>query len=196
MAGNVRPVADERDGLLSFLEQQRYVLRLAAYGLTDEQARLASTKSTLSVGGLIKHVASTEYGWMDTVQQVPQKPFAEGVAEYEAAHRMGPDETLDGLLARYDEVAARTAEVIAGIDDLGRPVPVPKGVPWFPQDVDAWSVRWVLLHLIQETARHAGHADIIREHIDGGTAFPLMAAAEGWPESPWMKPWTPTTQPA
>ena len=196
MAGNVRPVADERDGLLSFLEQQRYVLRLAAHGLTDEQARLTPTKSALSVGGLVKHVASTEYGWMDTVLQVPQKPFAEGVAEYEAAHRLGPDETLEGVLARYDEVAARTAEVIAGIDDLGRPVPVPKGVPWFPQDVEAWSVRWVLLHLIQETARHAGHADIIREHIDGATAMPLMAAAEGWPESPFIKPWQPAATPA
>ncbi|MGV9364878.1 DinB family protein [Amycolatopsis sp. NPDC003731] len=196
MAGNVRPVADERDGLLSFLEQQRYVLKLAAHGLTDEQARLTSTKSTLSVGGLIKHVASTEYGWMDTVLQVPQKPFDEAVAEYEDAHRLRPDETLAGVLARYDEVAARTAEVIAGIEDLGQAVPVPKGVPWFPQDVEAWSVRWVLLHLIQETARHAGHADIIREHIDGATAFPLMAAAEGWPESPFIKPWTPTTQPA
>ncbi|WP_103340532.1 DinB family protein [Amycolatopsis sp. CA-126428] len=196
MAGNVRPVADERDGLLSFLEQQRYVLRLAAHGLTDEQARLASTKSTLSVGGLIKHVAATEYSWMDTVLQVPQKPFAEAVGEWEAAHRLGEDETLEGALARYDEVAARTAEVIAGIDDLGQAVPVPKGVPWFPKDVEAWSVRWVLLHLIQETARHAGHADIIREHIDGGTAFPLMAAAEGWPESPFIKPWTPAPQPA
>ncbi|GHG35071.1 MULTISPECIES: DinB family protein [Amycolatopsis] len=196
MAGNVRPVADERDGLLSFLEQQRYVLRLAAHGLTDDQARLASTKSTLTVGGLIKHVASTENGWMDTVLQVPQKPFHEAMAEYEDAHRLREDETLAGVLARYDEVAARTAEVIAGIDDLGQAVPVPKGVPWFPQDVDAWSVRWVLLHLIQETARHGGHADIIREHIDGGTAFPLMAAAEGWPESPWIKPWTPEPHPA
>ncbi|MEV6441873.1 DinB family protein [Amycolatopsis sp. NPDC051716] len=196
MAGNVRPVADERDGLLSFLEQQRYVLRLAAHGLTDEQARLASTKSTLSVGGLIKHVAATEYSWMDTVLQVPQKPFGEAVGEWEAAHRLGEDETLEGALARYDEVAARTAEVIAGIADLGQAVPVPKGVPWFPQDVEAWSVRWVLLHLIQETARHAGHADIVREHIDGGTAIPLMAAAEGWPESPFIKPWTPASQPA
>ncbi|HET6703472.1 DinB family protein, partial [Amycolatopsis sp.] len=160
MAGNVRPVADERDGLLSFLEQQRYVLRLAAHGLTDEQARATSTKSSLSVGGLIKHVAATEDSWLDTILQVPQKPFGEAMAEYQDAHRLRPDETLAGALARYDEVAARTAEVIAGIDDLGQAVPVPKGVPWFPQDVEAWSVRWVLLHLIQETARHAGHADI------------------------------------
>ncbi|MEU4253985.1 DinB family protein [Amycolatopsis sp. NPDC026612] len=195
MAGNVRPVSDERDGLLSFLAQQRYVLKLAAYGLTDEQARLTSTKSTLTVGGLIKHVATVENSWLDTVLQVPQKPFEESVAEYASAHRLSPDETVQDALARYDEVAARTAEVVAGIADLGQAVPVPKGVPWFPKDVEAWSVRWVLLHLIQETARHAGHADILREHIDGGTAMPLMAAAEGWPESPWIKPWTPESQP-
>lgn len=194
MAGNVPPVADERDGLLRYLEQQRYVLRLTAYGLTDEQARLTPTKSELSVGGLIKHVVSTEDGWMDTVLQLPQKPFAESMREYQENYRLGPDETLESVLARYDAVAARTAEILAGIDDLGQAVPVPQGVPWFPKDVEAWSVRWVLLHLIQETARHAGHADIIREHVDGGTAFPIMAAAEGWPETPWMKPWSP--QPA
>jgi hypothetical protein len=68
---------------------------------------------------------------------------------------------------------------------------VPKGVPWFPADVEAWSVRWVLLHLIEETARHVGHADIIRESLDGATAIPLMAAVEGWPASPWVQPWEP-----
>ncbi|HEV8175660.1 MAG TPA: DUF664 domain-containing protein, partial [Actinoplanes sp.] len=47
------------------------------------------------------------------------------------------------------------------------------------------------LHLIQETARHAGHADIVRETIDGATAYPLLAAAEGWPETEWLKPWKP-----
>ena len=111
--------------------------------------------------------------------------------DYEAGYVMADDETLEDVFARYDEVARRTADVIAGIADLGQPVPVPKGVPWYPQDVDAWSVRWVLFHLIEETARHAGHADIIREHIDGATAIPLMAAAEGWPETPWLKPWSP-----
>jgi hypothetical protein len=143
------------------------------------------------VGGLIKHVAFTEDGWIDIALQLPQKPFDEGMQDYAEAYRLGPEETLESVLERYDEVAARTAEVIGRIDDLGRPVPVPKGVPWYPTDVDAWSIRWVLLHLIEETARHAGHADIIREHVDGATAFPLMAAAENWPESPWMKPWKP-----
>jgi uncharacterized damage-inducible protein DinB len=192
MSGNVRPVLDERDGLLAFLAQQRHVLRIAAYGLTDEQARLVPSRSSLSVGGLVKHVASTERGWMDTVLE-RERPGsqAEKISAYAADFQLTDDETLADVLAAYDEAARETEEVMAGIADLGRSVPVPRGVPWFPPDVEAWSVRWVLLHLIQETARHAGHADIVREHIDGATAFPLMAAAEGWPESPWMKPWQP-----
>ena len=187
MPGNVPPVADEREGLLAFLSQQRDAVRLAAYGLTDEQARQAPTASTLSVGGLIKHCATTERGWMRVVLQRPH-----GVEDdYEANFRLGPDETLADVLARYDEVAKETEAIVAGIADLGQPVPVPKGVPWYPDDIDAWSVRWVLLHLIEETARHAGHADIVREAVDGATAMPLMSAAEGWPPNPWLQPWQP-----
>jgi uncharacterized damage-inducible protein DinB len=189
MAGNVPPVSNEREGLLAFLAQQRHVIRIAAYGLTDEQARQAPSASPLSVAGLIKHVAATEQGWIHTVLQQPSPTADE--SDYEANFRMGPDETLADVFRFQDEVAKETERVIAGIDDLGQPVPVPQDAPWFPKDVEAWSVRWVLLHLIQETARHAGHADIVRESIDGATAFPLMAAAEGWPASPWMEPWKP-----
>jgi uncharacterized damage-inducible protein DinB len=187
MPGNVAPVADEREGLMRYLAQQRDVLRIASYGLTDEQARLAPPPSTLSIGGLIKHVAHVERHWTAMVLQDQQ-----GDAEdYEANFRLGPDESLAGALADYEATARATDAVVAGIADLGQPVPVPKDVPWFPEDVEAWSVRWVLLHLITETARHAGHADIVREAIDGGTAFPLMAAVEGWPRTPWMEPWQP-----
>jgi uncharacterized damage-inducible protein DinB len=192
MPGNVRPVADERDGLLAFLAQQREVLRIATYGLTEEQARATPTASALSVGGLIKHVATTERGWIDLALQRDRDATEEGADAYVANFRLGPDETLADVLALYEEVANETEEAIAGIADLGQPVPIPKGVPWFPDDVEAWSVRWVLLHLIEETARHAGHADILRESIDGATAFPLMAAVEGWPASPWMQPWRPS----
>ncbi len=191
MPGNVAPVADERDGLLSFLAQQRLVLRIAAYGLTEEQARAAPSASSLSVGGLIKHVAAVERGWMDTTLQREAADREDGEADYADGFRLGPGETLAGTLDYYAAVAAETEEIIAGIPDLGQPVPVPRGVPWFPDDVDAWSVRWVLLHLIEETARHAGHADLVRESIDGARAYPLMAAAENWPETPWMKPWRP-----
>jgi hypothetical protein len=192
MPGNVRPIADERDGLLAFLAQQREVLRIATYGLTEEQARSTPTASALSVGGLIKHVATTERGWIDLALQRDRGSTAEGAGAYVANFQLGPDETLADVLALYEEVAKETEEAIAGIADLGQPVPIPRGVPWFPDDVDAWSVRWVLLHLIEETARHAGHADILRESIDGATAFPLMAAVEGWPASPWMQPWQPS----
>jgi uncharacterized damage-inducible protein DinB len=188
MPGNVRPVTDERDALMAFLGQQRLVLRICAYGLSDEQARLTPTVSSLSVGGLVKHLTAVERTWMDMVCQRPRGGTPE---DYVAGFHLQPDETLDQVLDCYAAAADDTDATIAGIADLGRAVPVPKGVPWFPQDVDAWSVRWVLLHLIQETARHAGHADVVRESIDGATAFPLMAAAEGWPESPWMRPWRP-----
>jgi uncharacterized damage-inducible protein DinB len=188
MPGNVRPVADERDGLLSFLAQQRDGLRLAAHGLTEEQARATPTASSLSVGGLVKHTATTERGWIDTVLGRTRPMSAE---DYGADFRMTPEETVAGVLEFYAQVAKETEEVVAGIADLDQPVPVPRDQPWFPGEVDAWSVRWVLLHLIEETARHAGHADIVRECVDGATAVPLMAAAEGWPAAWWVTPWEP-----
>jgi uncharacterized damage-inducible protein DinB len=192
MPGTVRPVADERDGLLAYLAHQRYLLRLTAYGLTDEQARATPSASALSVGGLIKHVATVEREWTDMILQ----RASGSVDDYDANFRLGPDETLQSVFDLYDQVAQDTESVIAGVADLSQPVPVPKGVPWFPQDVDAWSARWVLLHIIEETARHAGHADIVRESLDGATAIPLMAAAEGWPATPWMQPWSPPAAPA
>lgn len=186
MPGMVAPVAGEREALVAYLAQQRYVMRISAFGLTDDEARRSAGPSNLSVGGLIKHVTAVERTWMDTVLQRPREGTEE---EYADNFRVVPGETLASLLDRYDEVAKETESIIAAIDDLGQAVPVAQGVPWFPDDVEAWSVRWVLLHLITETARHAGHADIVRELVDGGTAFPLMAAAEGWPSTPWLQPW-------
>ena len=189
MPGQAPVATDERGQLLAYLAQQRLVLKLAAYGLTNEQAQSAPSVSSLTVGGLIKHVASVERYWIDLLLQ-RQTELAED--DYGANFRLEPGETLASVLDMYDAVARETESVIDKIADLGQPVPVPKGVPWFPDDLDAWSVRWVLLHIATETARHAGHADIVRESVDGATAFPLMAAAEGWPETPWLSPWKPS----
>jgi hypothetical protein len=180
MPGTVRPVVDERDGLLAYLAQQRDGLRFAVHGLTDEQAASTPTASALSIGGLIKHTARTERYWI--VQVLAQRPLPElqEPDQYEAGFRMAAGETVADLLALQAAVAKETEAIVAEIPDLGQPVPVPKGVPWFPQDDDNWSARWVLLHVIEETARHAGHADIIREALDGATMYQLMAAAEGW----------------
>jgi uncharacterized damage-inducible protein DinB len=181
------PVADERDGLRSFLAHARNALKVAAYGLTDAQAGLAPTPSVLSVGGLIKHVAAAERNWAATIRREQEM---RDVSAYFASFRFEAADSLAAVIADYDAAAADTDALVASIDDLGQPVPVPRA-PWLPDDVKEWSVRWVMLHLIDETYRHAGHADLIREAVDGATAGQLLAAAEGWPESEFVKPWKP-----
>ena len=186
MPGQVGAVDNEQQGLLAYLAQMRYVLRLTAYGLTDEQLRATPSASELSVGGLIKHCASVEAGWMGQVRGEPQ------VVDYEAYadnFRLLEGESIDDVLAHYDRVAEETEKTVVELDDLGFRVEVDHSVPWDSKDLTHWTLRWILLHLIQETARHTGHADVIRETVDGATAYPLMAAAEGWPETDWLKPW-------
>jgi uncharacterized damage-inducible protein DinB len=182
----VRPVLSESDGMNAFLDQQRAAVRNAAYGLTDDQARITTTASTLSIGGLIKHLAKAEQGWIDRVLgSYPDDP--PDLAAYMADFHMRTDETLADILALYQDSTARTAAVLSEINDLDRAVELVKGVPWLPESA---TVRWVVLHLIEETARHAGHADIIRESLDGASAGALMAAAEKWPPNNWIQPWT------
>jgi len=82
-----------------------------------------------------------------------------------AAFEMLPGETLASILERYEQVAARTAEVMAAVPDLDDSRPLPEA-PWFEKGA-SWSARRALLHILAETAQHAGHADIIRESLDG-----------------------------
>ena len=195
MPGQAPPHRDERELLLAFVDQQRDGIRFAAYGLTDEQARLTPTRGSLSTGGLVTHVTAMERGWIDLVPGArvggaSAADQADAEAAYEDGFRLASDRTLTDALREMDEVAAQTAEVVRRTS-LDAEVPVPKGVPWYPDDIDSWTVRWVLLHLVEEIGRHAGHADIVRESIDGATMYELMAAAEGWPATDWLQPWTP-----
>lgn len=153
----------ERADLLESLRRHRDFLRFTSRGLTDEQAAARTTVSELCVGGLIKHVANVERGWMR---------FAVGGAEamtqdssdWASGFRMLPGETLAGLLDRYDEVARETDELVATLDlDVSHALPK---APWYEPGATR-SVRRVILHVIAETSQHAGHADIIREAIDG-----------------------------
>jgi uncharacterized damage-inducible protein DinB len=187
MAMNATMSTAEAALLISFLDQQREAARNAAYGLTDEQAATATTASTLTVGGLIKHLTGVERGWTsDITGVVATMEMTED--DYHNGFRMVPGETIAGLLVDYRAATDATDAAIRAAD-LDHEVPVPDA-PWFPKDFSAWSVRWIVLHLIEETARHAGHADIIRESLDGAQSGPLLAAAEGWPADSWMTPWT------
>jgi uncharacterized damage-inducible protein DinB len=153
----------ELTDLLEVLAKTRGFLRFTVRNMTDEQARLTPTASELSLGGLIKHVRAMEEGWMR---------FAVGGAELMTSveedwvngFRMLADETLEGLLKNYEETAAKTERLLGELD-LNTSHPLPEA-PWFEAGA-SWSVRKVVMHIIAETAQHSGHADIIRETLDG-----------------------------
>jgi uncharacterized damage-inducible protein DinB len=190
------PVADERQGFRDYLLQQNYAYRALAFGLTDDQARATPSVSALSIGALIKHVTECQRSWMLRVAAAPgtppadDRPADERQAEYADMFMMRDDETLVDLLDRLEAQNAETLRLVETAD-FDAAVPVPRDAPWFPKDVEAWSVRWVLFHVIEELARHAGQGDVIRESIDGATLYELLAGLEGWPETDWLSPWKP-----
>jgi hypothetical protein len=165
------PVAGERADLLQSLARQRHFLRYIARGLTDEQAARQTTASDLSLGGLIKHVALTEQQRMRFIVDGPSAMSWDGAGagDWMAGFKMLDGETLAGLLENYAQVARRTEDLVAQLPDLDAAQPLPPA-PWFEPGA-RWSARRVLLHVIAETAQHAGHADIIRESLDGAKSL-------------------------
>ncbi|MEU8460574.1 DinB family protein [Streptomyces sp. NPDC029003] len=158
---------DERGTLLLFVEDQRQAIRRAAEGLTPEQAASRPTASELSLSGLVKHAAEVELNWLRMAQCRPNEHRRAPETWLEGFH-LAEDESLDSALAFWDGVKKETADFVASVPTLDQSFPLPKA-PWFP-DAEV-SVRWMLLHLVREFARHAGHADILRESIDGTKAM-------------------------
>jgi uncharacterized damage-inducible protein DinB len=159
----------ERADLLETLAAHRHFLRVTVRGLSDEQARLRPTASELTLGGLLKHVAHQEAGWVRFILEGPEAiatpTDAAGFQKWADEFRMLPGETLEGLLAEYEQIAARTDELVRTIPDLDSSHPLPEA-PWFPPGATR-SARRVFMHIVAETAQHSGHADILRESIDG-----------------------------
>jgi uncharacterized damage-inducible protein DinB len=158
----------ERRDLLETLRKHRFFLTFTARGLSDEQASTRSTVSELTVGGLIKHVTQAERNWAGFIVGGPdamtQNDGDWDVDDWLAGFRLLPGETLEQVLAAYEEAARRTDELVRTVDlDASQPLP---SAPWF-EPGKRWTARRVLLHIVAETAQHAGHADIIRETIDG-----------------------------
>jgi uncharacterized damage-inducible protein DinB len=158
----------ERRDLVQSLDRQRQFLRHTTRGLTDEQAAQRTTASELSLGGLIKHVTLAERQWIDFILEGPAAMGGQDEASMTAwmnAFGMAEGDTLARLLEAYEEVARRTDDLVVALPDLDADQPLPEA-PWFEPGA-RWSARRVLLHVIAETAQHAGHADIIRESLDG-----------------------------
>ncbi|MEV0257997.1 DinB family protein [Streptomyces sp. NPDC050732] len=169
---------DERGALIAFVEAQRGGIRRSVLGLTDEQAKARPSASELTLGGLVKHVAETELNWLRMAQRKPNER-ARTEATWGDSFRLVEGETLAGTLAFWDEVARETEDFIRAVPSLDDTFPLPEA-PWFPAD-GAVSMRWLMLHLVEEIGRHAGHADIVRESLDGKTAFELVALDRGYP---------------
>ncbi len=149
----------ERAGLVEFLDMQREALIGTVQGLSDAQARLTPTVSTLSLLSLLKHSSIWERRWFQVI--VAGRNFSGewpevDSQEVDATFSLTDDDTIETVVDEYREQIAASNEVL-GTVDLGAPC------AWMADQ----NLRWVALHLIEETARHAGHADIIRETIDG-----------------------------
>lgn len=151
---------DERTTLVAFLDYQRAVLIRKLEGLDEEQARVTIPPSDLSLIGLVRHMVEVERSW-----------FQKGLLSRDVGFQWcddddpdrdfhpAPDDTVADALELYRaEIAASDAAIAsASLDDLGR----------VRDDGQRASLRWILVHLLEETARHCGHADLIRETIDG-----------------------------
>lgn len=166
----------ERADLLHTLREHRGLFLGTVEGLTDELARATPTASSLCLGGLVKHVAATEREWARFVVEGPApQPDVDwsaidwsdpppAVLERQAEFRLLEHETLAEVVTAYEQAAATTDRLVATTDlDARQPLPA---APWFEAGA-AWSARRVFHHLVAEIAQHAGHADILRESIDG-----------------------------
>jgi uncharacterized protein DUF664 len=174
-SGGTATLTGERADLLAALAKSRHFLRFTTRDLDDEQARQRTTVSELTLGGLIKHVTAVERNWASFIVHGPAAApdfSAMTEADFEIwaeGFRLLPGETLAGVLAEYAEVAKRTDELVATLPDLDADHPLPPA-PWNPPG-ERWSARRTLLHIASETAQHAGHADIIRESLDGAKSM-------------------------
>jgi uncharacterized damage-inducible protein DinB len=170
MGTTEQTLTGERADLAQTLAKHRQLLRFTTQGLTDEQAASRTTVSELTLGGIIKHLAAVERQWAGFIVEGPSVTAGswDDPARIQAfldGFRMLPGDTLADLLAQYGAAAQETDELLAALPDLDAAQPLPEA-PWHEKGA-SWTARRVLLHIIAETSQHAGHADIIREAIDG-----------------------------
>ena len=181
-------IHDERETLCSSLAAQLEALRATTLGLDDAQARLTPLRSALSLSGILKHVT---YVMTQSLVGAGLRQADEASRDFFASFTPSQAESLAVLLQRFDEVASEYLAMCRG-GDLEQVMPVGP-MPWYGLDeARPAKLRYLYVHHIEEFARHAGHADLIREQIDGADAASLMAAIEGRPANQFVTPWEPS----
>lgn len=170
-------MSQERDDLLAIVADQRKNFLCTVDGITDKQAVARTTVSELTLGGLVKHLGRTQRTWFAVIGGTAPAEFKMSDLDPDV-YRMTESETLAGLLDAFQAAAAEFDRVVRDEPDLDRRVTLPR-YPWSPDQTVVWTVRHVLLHVFREIAHHSGHADIIREALDGASTTARMAAARG-----------------
>jgi hypothetical protein len=161
--GEAAAIADERTTLDVFLDYYREAVKAKVRGVSEEDARRELVPSATTLAGLIKHLCRVEVSWFQhRLAQIPSGdlPVLRWIDEPDGDFRVAPNETVETLIAQYDEQCALSRQTAAKYQ-LTDVVPHPY--------LGEVSLRWIYVHMIEETARHAGHADILREQIDGTT---------------------------
>ncbi len=161
--------AGEREMLRQFLDYYRWALLDRAWGLSREQLQIKLPPSTLTLSRLIGHMALVEENWFrvrldgeeETAWTASLDFDADPDAEMTDAQTFAIDELLDKFQAAVDDSRAREAAA-ESLDQVS--------VGSHPRTGETWNLRWIMVHMIEEYARHCGHADLIRESIDGDTA--------------------------
>ncbi|QBI53562.1 DinB family protein [Streptomonospora litoralis] len=153
-AGPPKTGPAEKEVLVGFLDYLRASVAAKAQGVPEPQIRTPGVASGTNLLGLVKHLTHVERHWL----------LGQPVTDWKATFHPEPEESADDILRAYRETTRRANEVVAACPDPGADGPRPGARPG-----PAPSLRWTLTHMIEETGRHAGHADILRELIDGST---------------------------
>lgn len=182
----------ESAALAAFLREQVVAVRTAAHGLTEEEARRTPTRSALSIGGILKHLTTSWVAWeRREAQNRGERGWELTEADYGTFHAsfaLTDDETLAQVLARYDEATDALLAAVEAADPGAEVLEAP--APWFGRtEPSPVTRRCLALHAIEEFARHAGHADIVREQLDGAQAGQLALAVEGLEGNDFLRPW-------
>ncbi len=174
----------ELEVIKTFALQQLAQIRTTVVGLNDEQAHATPTASALNLTGLLLHAGEVGVQWSARAASAPRplklpEDLPEDLqrVEYLFERLLKDSRSLSDTLAFFDRCVQVTEANLDAVSDLSAAVPVPPA-PWIPKEITHWEARWCLMHLCTEIARHAGHADIIRETLDGKGSFELNDLAD------------------